>query len=366
MAPILFVFSAFLFIANAVVYVAWAAMFELQGWGPALTVGGMLGLLSATFILSTFLGTKYYNAWTRAYYKISAVWMGTLVYLFIAASVYALAVFVVGSLVPWVGWVCMAMALLVSVYGYAHARTIAIREMSVALANLPQAWEGRRVVFISDVHLGQIYGEQRLQRIVEAINSRSHDMVLIGGDLFDGTTAPDLRQLAAPLAGLKAPLGTYFITGNHEEYGDVAAFMEAVHAAGVRVLVDELVEIDGVQLIGVDYKNTANKDEFAAILAALPIAPEKPSILVRHEPKDLEVGRDAGISLQLSGHTHLGQQWPFMYITQLTYKGFAYGLKRLGAMQVYTSSGVGTWGPPMRVGTQSEVVGITLSNKDAS
>lgn len=360
-APFLLVFTLLLSVVNAVVYQAWAAMFMLNGWAPAIALGIVLGLLSATFVLSTFLGTKYYNAFTRFYYKVSATWMGTLVYFFIAATAYAVVVFAAGSLVPEVGWALMIGALLVSAYGYFNARRIQVREVKVTLANLPEAWEGRRVVFISDVHLGQIYGEQRMQLIVDAINSVPHDLVLIGGDLFDGTTAPDLKRLTSPLAKLKAPLGTYFITGNHEEYGDVGKFMEAIHAAGVRVLQDELIEIDGMQLIGVDYKNTSNKDEFAAVLAPLSIAPEKPSILLRHEPKDLEVGRDAGISLQLSGHTHRGQQWPFMHLTQVIYKGFAYGLKPLGSMQVYTSSGVSTWGPPMRVGTQSEVVVLTFS-----
>ncbi|MDB5225238.1 MAG: hypothetical protein JWL87_190 [Candidatus Adlerbacteria bacterium] len=360
-APFLLVFSVFLFIANMVVYEAWAAMFMLNGWVPALTLGLVLGLLSGTFVLSTFLGTRYHTVWTRAYYKASAVWMGAFAYLFIAASVYGVAVFVAGSLVPWVGWASMALALLVSAYGYAHARTIVVRELEAQLPNLPPAWEGRRLAFISDVHLGQIHGEKSMQRVVDAVNSTAHDLVCIGGDLFDGTTAPDLKRLAAPLASLKAPMGIYFITGNHEEYGDAAAFMDALRSADVRVLQDELLDIDGVQLIGVDYKTTGGRDEFAAVLAALPIAPEKPSILLKHEPRHLEVASGAGISLQLSGHTHLGQQWPFMHLAQLTYQGFAYGLKRLGSMQVYTSSGVGTWGPPLRVGTNSEVVVLTFT-----
>ena len=95
-------------------------------------------------------------------------------------------------------------------------------------------------------------------------------------------------------------------------------------------------------------------------LSRLAIDPRKPSILLKHEPRDLDVAEAAGISLQISGHTHKAQMWPLVYVAQRSYKGFAYGLKRLGRMQVYTSSGVGSWGPPMRVGTDGEIVVITL------
>lgn len=357
---ILGVFLVLLYVVNAVVYQAWAAMFALNGWVAALAVGGMLGLLSATFVLSTFLGTRYYNAFTRAYYKLSAVWVGTLVYLFLASAAYSIATTLAGTLVPEVGFVLMAGAVLVSAYGYYNARRIVVRPVQVALANLPEAWCGRRLVFISDVHLGQIYNERRVENIVEVINAQRPDLVCIGGDLFDGTTAPDIKKFAAPLAGIKAPLGTYFITGNHEEYGDANAFMAAIRAAGVRVLEDELVDVEGVQLVGVDYTASANKDAFRAILERLSIDTQKPAILLRHEPKDVGVGEQAGISLQLSGHTHLGQQWPFAHVVRMTYKQFAYGLSTFGRMQVYTSSGVSTWGPPIRVGTRSEVVVLTF------
>jgi predicted MPP superfamily phosphohydrolase len=164
----------------------------------------------------------------------------------------------------------------------------------------------------------------------------------------------------APFKNMKAPQGVFFITGNHEEFGDSTAFINAVKSVGIRTLVDEKTEVDGVEIIGVDYHNASDKKQFAHILSKLAIDKAKPSILLKHEPKDIDVARDAGISLQISGHTHRGQLWPFEYMAKLVYKGFSYGLKSLGTTQVYVSSGVGTWGPPMRVGTDGEIVVFTL------
>ncbi|HEV7449196.1 MAG TPA: metallophosphoesterase [Candidatus Paceibacterota bacterium] len=358
--PFLAVFSAFLYVANLVVYEALAVMFGITSAGALVALGVGLGVLSASLIGSTILGSYFYNFFTRWYYRAAAMWIGFFVYLFFASVIYGLVVMATGQLVAWVGLVLLGAAVLLSLYGFFNARRIVVKEVKVALPNLPSAWRGRRAVFISDLHLGQLHGPKFAQRVVAAVNALPHDIIFIGGDLYDGTGAPDLSELAAPLKQFKAALGTYFITGNHEEFGDSGKFIEAVRSAGIKNLIDEMTEVDGLQVIGVDYHNASKRDEFKKILTSLGIDKDRASILLKHEPKDLDVARDAGVSLQLSGHTHLGQMWPFGLLAQLIYKGFAYGLKPLGSLQVYTSSGVGTWGPPMRVGTQSEVVIFTF------
>jgi predicted MPP superfamily phosphohydrolase len=223
------------------------------------------------------------------------------------------------------------------------------------------------VIWISDLHLGQLHGPRFARKVADIVNTLSPDIIFIGGDLFDGTGAPDAGELTLPLRTLAAPLGTYFITGNHEEFGDATPkFLVAVAGAGMHILQDEMTEIDGLQIIGVDYKNAVHRDQFKKILEHLPIDREKPSILLKHEPKDLDVAEATGISLQISGHTHRAQIWPFEYIASLVYKGYVYGLKAHGKMQVYTSSGVGTWGPPVRVGTDSEIVVLSFSESKAA
>jgi predicted MPP superfamily phosphohydrolase len=362
-APFLLIFSALLFVCNWVVYAALAAMLGVSSAFWLLVLGVLLGVLSASLIASTILGSYFYNFFTRWYYRISAMWVGFFAYLFFASVIYGLVVLATGSRVPQIGMALVALAAAISAYGFVHARRILVTEVSVVLPNLPAAWAARRAVFISDIHLGQLHGPAFARRVVRAVNSVPHDIIFIGGDLYDGTGAPDIDELTAPLRGFKAALGTYFITGNHEEYGDSGRFLTAVRGAGITTLVDESVVVEGVQIIGVDYRHASTREGFATILAGLGIQKERPSILLKHEPKDLDIARDAGVSLQLSGHTHLGQMWPFGLLAQRMYKGFAYGLRPLGSLLIYTSSGVGTWGPPMRVGTRSEVVVITFSRQ---
>lgn len=355
------VFSLFVYVANLVVYEALAGMFALIAPWQLWLLGGILGGFSASFILANLIGMRFYTAFSRTYYYISAIWMGFFAYLFLLSVVYGFLLMVIAiPMATSVGLVLLASAAVASIYGVLHARNIQVTLIEVTLPNLPEIWRGRKAVWVSDIHLGQIHGPKFAEKIVKKVNALPHDIIFIGGDLYDGTGAPDIVELAAPLAHFSAPLGTYFITGNHEEIGDASAFIAAVQAVHIKTLIDEMVEIDGLQLIGVDYRNASDKERFTATLAGFHIDLTKPSILLKHEPKDLDIARDAGISFQVSGHTHLGQQWPLGYIAKLIYKGFAYGLKKLGDMQVYTSSGVGTWGPPLRVGTNCEIVHITF------
>ncbi len=170
----------------------------------------------------------------------------------------------------------------------------------------------------------------------------------------------NLNLMIEPFSRLSAPYGTYFITGNHEEFSDNTPYLQAVRRAGIRVLYNEKVELDGLQIVGVDYRDSRNEYQFKTILQKIGIDRRKPSILLKHAPLDLKVAKEAGISLQLSGHTHQGQVLLFQLITSRVYQGYDYGLKWFGNLLVYTSSGAGTWGPPMRVDTKPEIVVIKL------
>ncbi len=347
-------------ICNAVIYEAIAQIFAVTATLHLLLLGAALALGSGGFIASSILGSYYYNWFTRLSYLLSAVWVGSAIYLFFACTLYGLLLFFPIPSPNTVGELLLVCVLAVAVYGITNARRIRVTEIDVTLPHLPNEWHGRKAIWVSDLHLGQIHGPKFAARVVHRINSLSHDIIFIGGDLFDGTGAPDIHELVLPFKQLRAPLGTYYVTGNHEEFGDVSRFITAIKAQGITVLMDEIKEVEGLQLVGVDYHNASEKNRFKTILSSLTIDLNKPSILLKHEPKDLDVACDAGISLQISGHTHHGQQWPFRYIAEMVYKGFAYGLHSLGDMQVYTSSGTGTWGPPIRVGTKSEIVVFTF------
>jgi predicted MPP superfamily phosphohydrolase len=219
-------------------------------------------------------------------------------------------------------------------------------------------WKGKKIVFVSDFQLGNIYGSNFAARVAKKIAAVDPYVVLIGGDLYDGVVC-DEEKLVEPLRVLHPVGGTYFVTGNHEYYSrDSARAIAAIRRVGIKILNDEKINIGGIDVIGVDYRSAHKRKDFKNTLERIGIDRAKPNILLKHEPTDLDVAEAAGISFDLSGHTHHGQIFPIMFFTWQMYKGFDYGLKRLGSMQVFTSSGVGTWGPPLRLGTKSEIVVI--------
>jgi hypothetical protein len=213
---------------------------------------------------------------------------------------------------------------------------------------------------MSDLHLGPINAVQFCRRLVAKAQSFQPDVVFLPGDLFDGTKG-DLDKLVAPLKNLTSPLGIYFSTGNHEEFTDPTQYIEAITRAGIRVLGNELVTIDGVQVAGVFYHSSSSPLRMKAALDGMRLDRERPSILLNHAPARLPTVEQAGFNLQLSGHTHGGQFPPFTWIASSVYGRFTKGLHRFGALQVYTSTGAGTWGPPLRVGARPEVVFITFA-----
>jgi predicted MPP superfamily phosphohydrolase len=322
-------------------------------------------LLTCSFIVALFVGAKYYNLFTCVLYSVSASWMGVFFYLLLASVLYGFVVLLMrftGSEISlrWFGVFLLTLALIVGIYGLFHARKIFIKRVDIKLEQLPVSWEGRTAVFVSDVHLGQIRGESFSRKIVDKINALNPDIVFIGGDLYDGFPT-DIKRATEPFNDLKPKLGVYFITGNHEEFRDNKPFIDAVKEVGMRVLDDEKVEIEGVQILGVDYLNARDREKFAEIIVGMNLDKNKPSILLKHEPKDVDVTSAQKISLQLSGHTHRAQVWPLGYLPKKVYKGFDYDLKSLGDTQIFTSSGVGTWGPPIRVGTNAEIVFIKFN-----
>jgi predicted MPP superfamily phosphohydrolase len=210
---------------------------------------------------------------------------------------------------------------------------------------------------VSDTHLGQVRNYGFARQIAAKVKDLRPDVVFIGGDLYDGV-AVDLDRTIEPFSKISPPYGTYFITGNHEEFSDNTPYLQAVRRAGIRVLYNEKVDLDGLQIIGVDYRGSRREEDFRSILQSVGIDPHRPSILLKHAPFHLQVTREQGISLQLSGHTHRGQVFLFRWITAKVYRGYDYGLKWFGNVLVYTSSGAGTWGPPMRIDTIPEIVVI--------
>ena len=245
-------------------------------------------------------------------------------------------------------------------------RPVRVREVSVQLKRLPKSLDGVRLVQLTDLHIGPLIDGAWLRRIVERVNKVKPDLVVITGDLIDGTVQ-ELGAHVAPLAELQAPV--YFVTGNHEYYSGVEEWCALLEKMGVRVLRNARAAVtagsagESFDLAGVDdwasgsfpgegpdlQKALAGRDESRAL------------VLLAHQPAAADEAAAAGVDLQLSGHTHGGQIWPFTYLVYLQ-QPYTQGLFRHKdtALQVYVSPGTGFWGPPMRLGTLAEITHITL------
>jgi predicted MPP superfamily phosphohydrolase len=320
----------------------------------------VFGLLSVSFVVASLLALRYTNAAVRTFYRVAAVWMGLVSFLFLAA-ISSWTIFGIARLAGldlnfhWTVELLFGAAVVAGLYGVFNASWTRITRTTVRLANLPAAWHGRRAALISDVHLGHVRNGGFLRRMVAKIVKEEPDAIFIAGDLYDGT-AIDARRAAAPLSELVAPQGVYFVAGNHEQFGDDSQYLHAIAAAGVRVLSNEKVEVDGLQIIGVPYRNAARDGRLASVLHGIGLDRDRASVLLTHAPDHPEIAEAAGVSLQLSGHTHLGQFIPWSWMARRIYRQFVYGLSRIGKMQVFTSSGAGTWGPPLRLGSNPEIV----------
>ncbi|MGC2197959.1 MAG: metallophosphoesterase [Terriglobales bacterium] len=324
-----------------------------------------LAVLSVSFVAASLLAFRYYNWPVRAFYRLAAAWLGTVNFLFLAACL-CWAISFVASLVGLhlersaLAGALFGLGMLASLYGVLNARWTRIRRIKVKLPDLPVSWRGRVAALVSDVHLGHVNGTGFLRRVVGRLTRLQPDVVFITGDLYDGTKV-NAAELASPWKGISPPWGTYFITGNHEEFSDPARYLEAVEQAGVRVLQNEKVLVDGLQIVGVHFHESTNADRFRSVLKKAGIVRQQASILLSHAPHALSIAAEAGISMQLSGHTHGGQIFPFTWFTRRIFGAYTYGLQRFAGMLVYTTTGAGTWGPPMRVGTNPEIVLIEFA-----
>jgi len=356
------VIQSVLLLAHFFVYETW--IFSPEGARvPARFLAALtLGVLSISFVTASLLAFRYSNALVRGLYKVSAVWIGLLSFLLFGAAG-SWVVFAASRLAGFglnfhgIVEILFTLAAALGALGLLNATCTRITRATVRLANLPGTWRGRRAALVSDLHLGHVRNGGFLRRIVASILSEEPDTVFIVGDLFDGTAIDALRA-AEPLKELVAPQGVYFVAGNHEQFRKDGKFLEAVAATGVRVLNDEKVEVEGLQIIGVSYNNAVHRNRFGSLLNAVGIDQGRASVLLTHAPDHPDVAAAAGVSMQVSGHTHLGQFVPWSWIARRVYRQFVYGLSRIGKMVVFTSSGAGTWGPPLRLGSNPEIVMI--------
>jgi predicted MPP superfamily phosphohydrolase len=270
----------------------------------------------------------------------------------------------------WIGPSAQAtlfLAIFVTLAGLIIARRKpGIVEINIPVADLPLALHGFSIAQISDVHVGPTIKRAFVEGIVRRVNDLQADLIAVTGDLVDGSVQ-QLSAHTAPLAGLMARHGAFFVTGNHEYYSGEPAWTEEIRRLGMHVLKNEHVVLkhDGASLVlaGVtDYSAhhfdpEQRSDPAAALLGAPANAGAK--VLLAHQPSSAMAAADAGFDVQISGHTHGGQFWPWNLFIHF-FQPFSSGLHRLKNLMVYVSRGTGYWGPPNRFGVPSEITRIRL------
>ena len=260
-----------------------------------------------------------------------------------------------------------ALAAAVTLVGLFNARRIArVVEVDVRIAGLPAELDGFSIAQVSDVHVGPTIRRSYVQGIVDAVNALDADIVAITGDLVDGSV-PQLRDHVAPLANLRARHGLFFVTGNHEYYSGAQPWMDEITRLGIRVLHNEhvvlalgegKVVIAGVPDYSAGHFHETHASDPAAALRGAP-GDAHARILLAHQPRTAPAAAKAGFHLQLSGHTHGGQFWPWNHFVRFQ-QPYTAGLHRLDGLWVYVSRGTGYWGPPKRFGAPSEITKLRL------
>jgi predicted MPP superfamily phosphohydrolase len=349
-----------LFLLYFMIYETLATAFGIGGW----ILGGIFAFLSVTYISAILIAAVRKGPVIRAYYRFAAFWFAFVPPLCGACAAF---VFIMNTaplfrlmiLPAMTGTFCFGVAGIVTLYGIWNSGHIRITKVNVRLPHTPAAWKGKRLVFLSDVHLGNVRAEGFAKKIVKKIQKIDPAVVCIGGDLYDGV-ACDPDALIAPFKKLHPPQGLYYVSGNHEYIRGSDQLFAAISNAGITVLWNQKVDLGGIDLVGVDWNDTDAWSDFVTVMEKLKPGPGRASILLKHVPENLGVPERAGISLQLSGHTHHGQFWPITLATRFSYKEFDYGFRHFGKMAVYTSSGIGTEVSPFRFGTKAELVAITF------
>lgn len=243
---------------------------------------------------------------------------------------------------------------------------VAVNDVPVTLPGLGRDLDGFTIVQITDVHIGNTVGRGFVADLVARANALAPDLIAVTGDLVDGSVA-ELRARVAPMAGLRAPHGVYFVTGNHEYFSGVEPWLDEVARLGMRTLRNQRVEIRRgaarFDLAGVDDHDAAqlaagHGADYARALGGR--EPGVPVVLLAHQPRQVHEAARHGVDLQLSGHTHGGQIWPWHYIVGLQQGGLIAGGYRIGATRLHVSRGAGYWGPPVRVAAPAELTRVIL------
>lgn len=321
-------------------------------------------LLLVCFLVGSGALVNATGAMGHALYKIASIAMG--IYLFLVLSFLVVDAFIIFlKLKPIAyGIIGFGLALIVSMYGYWNSTNIRITSLDIPLQGLK---EEIKAVHLTDIHIGHFRTNGFLQKIIDKTNAQNPDVIFLTGDYLDSKYALD-KKYFEPLKQLKAPM--YFVDGNHDQATDNDSIVALMRSVGVSVLENEVTHFKALQIVGLthmladrnsfDMHASGHKPTVDETLRKLKVDKEKPTVLLHHAPNGIKYANQYGIDLYLAGHTHAGQIFPFNFLSNLIFE-YNRGLHDYMGTKVLVSEGVGTFGPPFRIGTKSELISLTLA-----
>jgi uncharacterized protein len=332
--------------------------------------------LSATYIVARFMEKIWLSVGSDILLWIGSFWLAAFFYFFIFALVIDF-VRLINYIFPFLPEylstltfkkqlfkTAVGVVALLILLGYINSIIPRVKKLDLVIDKKVDGMEELTIAFASDIHMGTIIGPRRTNQIVDMLNALNADIILLGGDIVDEDLAPVIRgNLGDSLKKLRAPLGVIGITGNHEFIGGAEEAVKYLEKHGIRMVRDSALLIDNkFYVVGREDRDKPRfsgqeRENMDHLLRDIDFS--KPVILLDHQPFELDEKEKAGVDLTLSGHTHHGQLWPLSYLTKAIYE-VSWGYKKKGNTHVYVSSGVGGWGPPVRIGNRPEIVLIHI------
>jgi len=336
-------------------------------------------LLVLTYVAGRFLEKVYLSGASDVLVWTGSFWLSAMLYFFLVVLFFDI-IRLVNHIIPFYPrfiasnyesvkiYLFSGAALvvgLVILLGHINTLNPRVKELNIHISKQANGMKELNAVMMSDIHLGTLIGNGHFEKIVEKVKALNPDIIFLAGDVLDEDLEPVLRQnIGETLRRLDAPLGVYGVLGNHEYIGGAEPAYNYLTSHGLKIIRDSVVKInDSFYILG---REDRDKPRFAGrerkdLSELVKMAdPEFPLILIDHQPYHIETAAELGIDLQLSGHTHHGQLWPLNYVTSAIFT-LSYGYGKIDNMHAYVSNGVGTWGPPVRVGNKPEIVNLKIT-----
>jgi predicted MPP superfamily phosphohydrolase len=356
-------FLGVLFLGSYSIYKAYSLVNIFSKTGNTIMLWVLIAM-PILFIATTFISMKTHFLLNDVLYTIACVWLPILLYLFLGSII--LTIF--STFIPitntafytFITYGILLTSFVLGVYGTINAHIFTVNNITIPKENkLSRDWSGKKIVLVSDTHIGIIHKNNFLDKTVKFINSQNGDLILFAGDLVDGPKMNQEKYLK-PLENLHAPLGVYYTPGNHEiYYGDEKELYNFTdkYMTGLR---DSKITVNNTEIIGLMYDAGETPEGLENRLYKVGFDKNKQNILIIHEPKNNNILQSFGVDLSVSGHTHGGQFWPITMFVNKIFKEYTHNLVVKNNTASVTSTGIGTWGPPVRIGTKPEIIVITF------